>query len=229
MKNNYNIEKIIDSLMNKGHTNFLCENELNIIKGKLKNNEFKVFKLYEDSSKSIIYKKTIPPVKLFKIVSEVALRHQDILGTIFSLGLKEDTFGDITKYNDEYYLFTLPNLADYFTYNLTTIRNNPVKLIEVNLNISANFKQEYFKKEYIVSSLRIDNVISTVIGDSRSNILTKFKNKEVILNYKEELKPTRLLKEGDVFSIKKYGKYKYNGIIKKTKKGSFIIEILTYR
>ena len=89
--------------------------------------------------------------------------------------------------------------------------------------------QEYTRKEYIVSSLRIDNVISTIINESRKNVLEKFKNKEIILNYNDELKPTRVLQINDIFSIRKYGKYKYNGIIKNTKKGGFIIEILMYK
>lgn len=226
--NNYNIEKIIDSLYNKGYTNFLSMKELSQIKNKLPKTEYKVYSLYEDSSKYILYKKDIPDIKLYKIVSKVELRHQDILGTIFSLGLKEDTFGDITKYQDSFYIFLLPHLVDYFKYNLTEIKNNKINLVEESLSLSENFKQEYLRKEYIVSSLRIDNVISTIINESRNSILEKFKNKEIILNYEEDIKPTRTLRENDVFSIRKYGKYKYSKILKTTKKGGYIIEVLKY-
>ena len=95
--NNYNIEKIIDSLYNKGYTNFLTGKDLIQVKSKLSKNEYKIYEPFEECSKVILYKKTIPDIKIYKIVSKVELRHQDILGTIFSLGLKEDTFGDITK------------------------------------------------------------------------------------------------------------------------------------
>jgi RNA-binding protein YlmH len=104
-----------------------------------------------------------------------------------------------------------------------------VVIEEVDIKISENFAQEYIKKEIIVSSLRIDNVISTLIGTSRADILDKFKNKEIIYNYNEITKPTYQLNIGDTFSIRKYGKYKYNGILKNTKKGGFIIEILMYK
>ena len=43
------------------------------------------------------------------------------------------------------------------------------------------------------------------------------------------VKPTRILREGDIFSIRKYGKYKFNGVLKETKKGGYIIEILQYK
>lgn len=227
--NNYNIEKIIDSLYNKGYTNFLTQKDLILVKGKLNKNEYKIYEPFSECSKVILYKKTIPDIKLYKIESEVSLRHQDILGTIFSLGLKEDTFGDITKYQDSFYIFLLPHLVDYFKYNLTSIKNNKINLVEENILLCNSFKQEYITKEYIVTSLRIDNVISTIINNSRNQVLEKFANKEILLNYEEDIKPTRILRENDIFSIRKYGKYKFSKIVKTTKKGGYIIEILMYK
>lgn len=227
--NNYNIEKIIDSLYNKGYTNFLTGKDLMQVKSKLSKNEYKIYEPFEECSKVILYKKTIPDIKIYKIVSKVELRHQDILGTIFSLGLKEDTFGDITKYQDSFYIFLLPHLVDYFKYNLVEIKNNKIELVEEDISITDNFKQEYIIKEYIVSSLRIDNVISTITNNSRNQVLDKFLNKEILLNYEEDIKPTRTLRENDIFSIRKYGKYKFSKIIKTTKKGGLIIEVLQYK
>lgn len=227
--NNYNIEKIIDSLYSKGYTNFLTQKDLMLVKGKLNKNEYKIYEPFSECSKVILYKKTIPNIKLYKIKSEVPLRHQDILGTIFSLGLKEDVFGDITKYQDSFYIFLLPHLVDYFKYNLTSIKNNKIELIEENISISEQFKQEYITKEFIVTSLRIDNVVSTITNNSRNQVLEKFTNKEILLNYEEDIKPTRILRENDIFSIRRYGKYKFSKVVKTTKKGGFIIEVLMYK
>lgn len=226
--NNYNIEHIIDSLYSKGYTNFLTRKELMLVKGKLYKNEYKIYELFLDSSKVLLYKKSIPEIKLFKIVTNGNLRHQDIMGTIFSLGIKEEAFGDIVKYKNEFYVFLLPHLVDYFKYNLVNIRNNKVELVETDIDLMREFKQDYVEKEYVVSSLRIDNVISTIINVSRNDVMGKFHNKEVILNYEEEIKPTRILKNGDVFSIRRYGKYKFGGILRETKKGGYIILILYY-
>ena len=81
--------------------------------------------------------------------------------------------------------------------------------------------------EYNVSSLRIDNIVSSITKCSRNKVLEYFNNEDVLLNY-EVVKNTRELNINDVFSIRRYGKYKYNGIKKYTKKG-FIVEILMYR
>lgn len=227
--NNYNIERIIDLLSNRGYTNFLNPKDLMLVKGKLHKSEYKIYELYEDSNKVILYKKEIPKIKLYKINSEIDLRHQEILGTIFSLGINEDMFGDIVKYQGDYYIFLESTLEKYIKYNLIEIKNSKVFLEEVDLDIKDNFKQEYNKKEYIVTSLRIDNIVSTITNQSRNQVLEKFKNNEIILNYQEEIKPTRILKENDIFSIKRHGKFKFSKVLKETKKGSLIIEILEYK
>jgi len=229
MKSNlYYIEHILDDLYRKGYTKFLTRKELMDIKRKLRKNAFFIYELYEDSSKVILYQKEVPTICLVKIVCKGLLRHQDIMGAIFSLGIHEDTFGDIVFYRDSFYLFLLPYMVEYFTYHLVHIRNQEVRLEKVDLSISNYFKQEYMIKEFIVSSLRIDNVVSTIVKDSRRGVLEKFKNKEVLLNYEEEIKPTRLLKVGDVFSIRRLGKYKFDKILKETKKGGYVILIFMY-
>lgn len=229
MKTNiFNTEKVIESLYNHGSTNFITKKELMVIKSKLNKNEYQIYLPYEDCTKVMLYKKNLPDINLLKI-SGHNLRHQDIMGAIFSLGLKEDTFGDIVKYHEDFYIFVLPHLVEYIKYNLPEIKNENVLIEEVDISIANNFKQEYIRKEYIVSSLRIDNVISTITNESRNMILDRFKNKEIILNFEEEIKPTRTLREGDTFSIRRFGKYKFNNILKNTKKGGYIIEILMYK
>lgn len=227
--NYYNDEKIIDHLHNYGYTNFLTQKELMSVKGKLNKNEYNVYYLFEDSSKVILYKKEEPKISLLKIEGSNNIRHQDIMGSIFKEGLKEDSFGDIVKYKDNFYIFILPHLVNDVKYHLQDIRNEKVKITEVPIETKDNFKIEYQKKEYIVSSLRIDNVVSSITNESRNSVLDKFKNKEIILNYEENIKPTRVLKIGDIFSIRRYGKYKFNSILKNTQKGGFIIEILMYK
>lgn len=227
-KNNYNIEKIIDSLYNKKHSNFLTQKDLMQVKGKLNKDEYNIYFPYEDANKVIIYKTEIPDISLFRIDSSVKLRHQDILGTIFSLGISEDSFGDIVKYNENYYMFLLPHLEDYFKYNLTCIKDISVSLEKEDIDISKQFRQDYEFKEYIVSSLRIDNVVSSITNESRNEVLNHFKDKEILLNYDDAVKPTRILHENDVFSIRRYGKFKFVRTVKTTKKGGFIIEIAKY-
>ena len=91
-----------------------------------------------------------------------------------------------------------------------------------------DYKRSYESHEIIVTSLRIDNVISKIIGVNRKDIIDKIKNKEVILNYEELTKTSYNLKENDVFSIKRYGKYKFVNVLNKTKKNNLVIKYLKY-
>ena len=210
--NNYNSERVIDCLYNRGYTNFLNRKEFQIIKKQLKSCEYNVYELYKESSKIILYNKKIPNIAILKIDCNNKLKHQSIMGTIYSLGLNDDVFGDIIYYEDSFYIFVLPIIKNYLIQNMIMVEKNKVNLREVDLNISLNFKINYEVKNYIVSSLRIDNII----------------NKEIIINYNENIKPSYTLKENDIFSIRKYGKYKFKGIVKTTKKSSLIIEVLKY-
>jgi len=226
--NNYNVEKIIDELNNKGHSKFINNLELMEIKGKLHKNEYKIYSPLEESSKLILYKDELPNIILLKINSKVKLRHQDIMGTIYSLGVKEDTFGDIFKIDDTFYFFCLEELKDYFKYNLNSIKNNSVVLEEVDLSIKDLYTPEFEEIKLIVSSLRIDNVISTLINRSRGNIEDLINNKDINLNYSTEFKMTRLLSTGDIFSVRRYGKYKFKEIVTETKKNKLVIIIQKY-
>ena len=70
--------------------------------------------------------------------------------------------------------------------------------------------------------------MSKIIGTNREKILDKIKDKEIILNYDVLSKGSYVLKENDIFSIRKYGKYKFIGVVNHTKKNNLVIEYLKY-
>ena len=228
MKSNYLIDKHIEKLYRYGYTDFLLPNEILQIKNKLKKTEYNVYKPYIDSEKVILYRKIKPEIVLYKIICSEPLRHQDILGTLFSLNLSIYVYGDIIIDGNNYYLFVLPTITNYLESNLTSIKNIPITLKKEDLSIIENYQREYQEYETIVTSLRIDAVISRITSLSRTMVISKIKNKEVYLNYEILTNNSYILKESDIFSIRKYGKYKYNKVIKNTKKDNLIISYYKY-
>ena len=228
MKTNYVIDKHIEKLYRYGYTDFLLPNEFLQVKNKLKKTDYKIYKPYIDSEKLILYKKEKPQIVLYKIISSEPLRHQDILGTLFFLNLSIYVYGDIIIDGNDYYLFVFPNITNYLESNLTNIKNIPIILKREDLSIIENYQRKYEECETIVTSLRIDTVLSRITGLSRTIILSKMKNKEIYLNYEILTNNSYNLKENDIFSIRKYGKYKYNSVITNTKKGNFIINYFKY-
>ena len=223
----YTVEKIVEKVLYSNSTNFVEIKYLNRVKKELKNVKYNIYEPFSGATKIILYNK-MPNIKIYEIVSSNDLRHQDILGTLYSLNISDEMFGDVVIWNDRYFIIVLECVENYVLSNLLRIKNVPVELIEKDNNYLKDYKQEYEECVAIVPSLRMDVVISKIINTSRGNTLEKIKNNEIYLNYELLTKPTYSLKENDIFSIRKYGKYKFIGIVNETKKGSLVIKYLKY-
>ncbi len=227
-KDIYKIDNSVEKILNGKNTLFLDVNEFKLVASKLKKKDYNVYYPYKDSEKVILYVKSIPKVTLFKIKSYSKLRHQDILGAILSLNISSSYLGDIIIDNDNYYFYIISDLSDFIKNNLNIIGNTKVLLEEIDLTLLENYERKYKELETIVSSLRIDTVISRIIKINREEVINKIKNKEVLLNHEVLTKNSYILKENDIFSIKRYGKYKYIDIVNNTKKNNLVIKYLQY-
>lgn len=225
----YIIEKNLNKLNHNQPTFFLDPKQQQELKKKFKKNTYKVFKPYIDSEKNIFYINKEPSVILYEIKTKLPLEHREILGTLFSLNITSELFGDIIITNNHYYIYILENIAPYIKTNLLKIKNSHIELIERPIEILKNYTREYEHIEFISSSTRIDTVIARLIHTSRPNILQKIKDKEIILNYNILKNNSYLLKENDIFSIKGHGKFQYIGIKKETKNKNYIIECKKYK
>ena len=224
----YLVQKNLTKLNNGQHTGFLDPKELDEVKRKLEKNSYSIYYPYKDSEKNIIYNKKEPNVLLYEIKSKVELRHQDILGTMYSLNISPELFGDILLIEGRYYIYILDAVRNYFESNFLMVKNSYIELEQIDLECLVDFERNYEIFEIIVSSNRIDTVVSSICHISRSNISDMIKNKEIILNYDYLKDGSYKLKENDVFSIKRVGKFVYNGVLKNTKSNHYIIEIKKY-
>ena len=224
----YSIKRFLDKLLRGETTGFLDPLEYKIVISKLKKDDYNIYNVYPDADRKILYVDVPPKVTLFKINTKENLRHQDIMGSLYSLNLDKNVFGDIIIDNGDYYFYVLENMSAYIKNNIFTIGRYNVEIEEIDVNFLSEYSRKYEILNVIVPSLRIDAVISKIIGTSRKNILEIIKNKEVILNYSILKNESLILKNGDIFSIRKYGKYQFSKVIKSTKKENIIIEYFKY-
>ena len=227
-KDYYIIEKNVSKIYEGKPTNFLDPSAYKNVITKLKGMDYQTYYPYEDSDKVIIYRDNVPDVKLLEIISYDKLTHREIMGSLFNQSIDSEMFGDIIITNNHYYILIIASIYEIIKNNFNMVGNHPIKIKEVPLSTLENYKRKYQELELIVSSIRIDNVISSIIGTSREQIKKKFLADEVILNYEICHKLNYNLIENDVFSIRRFGKYKYIGIIKDTKKGNYLIKCLKY-
>lgn len=226
--NEYKINNYIERILNGKNTLFLDQSEFLKITSKLKKEDYKIYSPYKDSERVILYSIKPPQVSLYRIKSTEKLKHQDILGSILGLNISQSYIGDIIIDNDNYYFYILDDLSEFIENNLTKIGSKKVNIEKCDLSYLEQYERKYDDIEIIVSSLRIDNVLSKLIGTNREEIIKKIKEKEIMLNYKVLNKNSYVLKENDIFSIRRYGKFKYINIIKLTKKNNYIIIVKKY-
>lgn len=222
----YYIEKELDKFNNNGYTGFLNELEYNHIKNILNKQHIKydTYRSFLYADRVIIYNK-LPEVTCFNIITNNTLKHSDIMGSLYNFNIDEDIIGDIIVDDNKYYFIVLSKMKDY-------IKNNLSKIGKYNISLNITdipIKERKFKElEFIVSSTRIDTVISRLINTNRKNIDELISNKDVTLNYNILTNKSYLLKEDDIFSIRRYGKYRYIGIKKTTKKDNIVITLQKY-
>ena len=224
----YKIEKNYNRLQNGDYTFFISPNQINNLKGKLGKSKYNIFNPTKDSEKVIFYKDKFPEVSLYEIETNNTLRHQEILGSLFALNISEEMYGDIIIKDNHYYIFILDLIENYLLSDLKKIGKYNINLKKIDLNYLSDYERSYEEIELIVTSLRIDTVISRIIHSNRDTIKDKIKDKEIYLNHELLKKNDYKLKEGDIFSIRKFGKYKFVKIINITKKENFVILINKY-
>lgn len=225
----YYVNSVVAKLKRGEASNFLDPRELNLIIPELNKTriEYQIYYPYEGAEKVILYSYNEPKIVLFEIRCSTKLEHRDIMGSLFGLQIEKDTFGDIII-TDKNYIMVVDHMKDYIKYNLNQIGNKNVELIEKDILAIKDYKKAFADLTITSSSTRIDAVIAKIIGGSRSNALDLIRTKNVILNYNTLSKHTYLLKEGDIFSVRGYGKYRYSGISHYTKNNKLIINYQKY-
>lgn len=212
-------------------SSFLDRRELSILLSYFHKEKipYQIYEPFENADKIILYSETLPEIVLFQIESKAILTNPSILGSLFSLNIDRHTFGDIIEIEGNFYFLCLKRLSSYLENNFIMVGKNRAILKETSLDILRNFHRQYEKKTFIVSSERLDVILCRITNVSRKNVLDFFSKKEVLLNYNIASNSSYLLKEGDVFSVRRYGKYRYIGKTGNTKSGKIVVQIEKYR
>lgn len=155
------------------------------------------------------------------------LNHRDFLGALMHLGIERSTLGDILVKEKTAYLFCLDSIADYICKELTKVKHTNVKCEITDLDIPA-LKPTLVDEEFPVASLRLDGIIASLLKCSRSEALSFFEDKKVTLNGHVTGRNSTLLKDGDIFSVRGYGKFIFTGSGGTTRKGKIYIHIRRY-
>lgn len=150
------------------------------------------------------------------------LTHSKILGTVLNrLGIDRKLFGDILVTDERAQIIVDQRFTTLFQDGIQKISKLSVNLVERPFSDMIESKEDYQEKEVLVSSLRLDTFLSSILKLSRSQTSALVEKKMVQVNYHIVEKSDYPVKIGDLISVRRFGRIillKENGQTKKDKK-----------
>ena len=141
-----------------------------------------------------------------------------------NLGIERDVIGDIMIRDKTAYVFATRKIVPYIADSLDKVKHTSVKCrILSTEEITASVSVELERQELVISSERLDAVISKLYNMSRSQSIEMFRDKKVFVNGRQYENNSGVVKPGDVVAVRGFGKFVYEGIIYETKKGRICV------
>ncbi len=132
------------------------------------------------------------------------IEHRHVLGTLINEANDFSDFGDILIYEASFQIICKETAYDELVHSFGTINKAKLKYELVD-NVSYS-EPELKQTTYIVSSMRLDNVVKAIMGVARTGAQKHIRNKMVNVNYVEVSNVNHELKLGDLVSVRKYGR-----------------------
>lgn len=160
--------------------------------------------------------------KFNKTFSDIG--HRNVLGSIMTLGIERNTFGDIYIFEDNIYLFISSEIEKYLIGNIPLINHQNLNFVEVS-QLPKIHQMPETEKTVNVASMRLDAIISRCTNISRNEAVELIESGLVSINHKIIKSITYKCVEDDLISIRKYGRIRIIENIKTTKKDRLVLKI----
>ena len=163
----------------------------------------------------------------FKFREEDKLTHRDFLGSLMALGITREKIGDILVEDGRAVVFAASEISKH-------IINQISKVGRVGVTISEGFSEPLpslgtlMDFSVTVTSLRLDCVVSSLCGISRSKATELILSGAVLVNSMLCDKTTRAIKNSDKITVRGKGKYVIDNLNDISKKGKIILKYKKY-
>lgn len=209
---------------------FLTLAEQAVVKGIIKYNPTITLEggYQEAERKRALFNLKTPLITCFKIIynqKHLQLTHQNILGSLLSLNITRDSIGDILPTGG--YFFITEEIEQEVLLSFTSINRVPITLEKYD---PTDLKSEIKTEEYqtTVASKRLDNIITKIIKKSRTEALEYLQKEYIKVNHQITTKPSKTIKDLDVISVRRFGRYQIIDSNNHSKKGKIIIKYIKF-
>lgn len=148
------------------------------------------------------------------------LSHRDWLGAILALGVDRSALGDIAVMDTHHaFAFFTPTVAPYVVDHLTQAGSDTVRAERTELPFGFSVPRSFELIEASVASPRLDGTVRALTHLSRADATALVKTGHVEINYFCEENPDAPVEDGDILSIRGYGKYRIDSANTVTRRG----------
>lgn len=157
------------------------------------------------------------------------LTHRDYMGSILGLGVEREMIGDIVPIDERCAIvFASSVTAPFIETELTKAGRDTVKVSPARLDPDYVISKKFEEKLIIAASARVDAVVAGFTGASRADAKSMCLGGFVDVNYITEESPDRNLAEGDIVSVRGYGKFIIASFAGETRSGRDRITVKRY-
>ena len=154
------------------------------------------------------------------------LSHRDFLGAILNLGIDRCKIGDILVKEATAYVFVHKSMETFLMEQLCRIKHTSVK-VEPCFE-AEDIRPSFAHIEGSVSSERLDAVMALAFQSSRNALSNLVAGEKVFVNGRLCYSNSQILRQGDIVSVRGYGKFIYQGFLSNTKKGRLFVALNKY-
>lgn len=135
------------------------------------------------------------------------LTHRQIMGTLMNqLGIRRRVFGDVLVTEEKAQVVVSKSMASYFQQSIERIGKTAVKLLPETWDNLLQIPTDHKQDLVLLSSFRLDKVISEVLHLSRANSAKLVTSKKVKLNYSIVENPALSVELNDLISVRGFGR-----------------------
>ena len=170
------------------------------------------------------------PIDLIKFTPkfDISLSHRQYLGTILSLGIERDKIGDILAEPEFSYVFLSSDISEFVAENVKKVGRCGVFAEFADIKTCQMPQKKFEIISAIVASMRLDAVISGILNKSRNDVKNMILSGRVSVNHFETEKTDFIVKEGDLLSIRGFGRAEIFEIGNKTRSDKIHITYKKY-
>lgn len=159
------------------------------------------------------------PIKVLEITKKYDkdLSHRHYLGTILSLGIERNKIGDILAGENVSFVFVCEDIAEFIKDSITKIAGCGVS-IRICEFCDVKVPDKQFELiETVAASLRLDAIIASMLKLSRNDAKDIIFSGKVMVNHIEKQQTDFMLSEGDLLSVRGFGRAEVFNIGSKTR------------